>query len=385
VDRQRRWRLLWLFTLIIGLSGMLPSPTGGQERVEVLVVEGESPIIQNDVLQAKQRALEDALATAVHKVIGTFVSAESFSQNFVSIERSILTKIRGYVKNYTVLKEESTPEVVTLTVEVKVSVDPIRDDLTALGILLEAMGHPRVLILIIEEGSGKEFSSASASARELQSTLTSKGFNVVEPSTVQAEAGKVIRERAGDRSLAELIRLSKQAGADLLIFGKGVVQQLTSQGLAGLTGAVVQLETTTMWVETGKTVSTRSTRMNGVGPTPGAALDQAYGKTGQEMATQLLTDIVEKWSAATLNGREVTLRLEVADYARLQRFRKRLGRIFGVKKATQKSFAGTTATLEVTFTGSTEMLADLISSTTFPDLQVHIKAFAADQLQVEVQ
>ena len=125
--------------------------------------------------------------------------------------------------------------------------------------------------------------------------------------------------------------------------------------------------------------------MNGVGPTPGAALDQAYGKTGQEMAAQLLTDIVDKWSAATLNGREVTLRLEVADYARLQRFRKRLSRIFGVKKATQKSFAGTTATLEVTFTGSAEMLADLISSTTFPELQVRIKAFAADQLQVEVQ
>src|SRR5438067_137140 len=145
---------------------MLPSPTGGQERVEVLVVEGESPIIQNDVLQAKQRALEDALATAVHKVIGTFVSAESFSQNFVSIERSILTKTHGYVKNYTILKEESTPEAVTLTVEAKVAVDPIRDDLTALGILLEAMGHPRVLILIIEEGSGKEFSLASAAARE---------------------------------------------------------------------------------------------------------------------------------------------------------------------------------------------------------------------------
>jgi len=63
----------------------------------------------------------------------------------------------------------------------------------------------------------------------------------------------------------------------------------------------------------------------------------------------------------------------------------RLSHIFGVKKATQKSFAGTTATLEVTFTGSAEMLADLISSTTFPELQVRIKAFAADQLQVEVQ
>jgi len=209
VDRQCRRRLLWLFTLIICLSGALLNTTEGQERVEALVVEGESPVIQNDLPQAKQRALEDALATAVHKVIGTFVSAESFSQNFVSIERSILTKTRGYVKNYTVLKEESTPEAVTLTVEVKVAVDPIRDDLTALGILLAAMGHPRVLILIIEEGERKEFTLASAAAREIQSALAHKGFNVVEPSTVQADAGIATLERAGDKRLAELIRLSK--------------------------------------------------------------------------------------------------------------------------------------------------------------------------------
>jgi hypothetical protein len=181
------------------------------------------------------------------------------------------------------------------------------------------------------------------------------------------------------------VRLGKQAGADLLIFGKGTVQQLTTQGLAGLAGAVVHLEATTLWVETGKVVVTQSTRTNGVGPTSTAALDQAYGKAGEEMAAQVIGEIIEKWSAATLSGRLINLQLEVGDYSKLQSFRKRLNRVVGVKKATQKGFSGTAGTIEITFTGTTELLADLIATTEFPDLRVRIKELTADQLKLAVQ
>jgi hypothetical protein len=314
-------------------------------------------------------------------VVGTFVSAESFTQNFVSIDRSILTKTKGYIKNYEVLKDQQTPDVLTLTVKVTVSVDPIRDELAALGILLDAMGNPRVLILVAEGESKGAVPSASAAARELQRVLTQKGFNVLDVATVGTGSGKV----DGGRTPAELVRLGKQAGADVLIFGKGAVQQLTTQGLAGLAAAVVHLETTTLWVETGKVVVTRATRTNGVGPTSTAALDQAYGKAGEEMAVQVIGEIVEKWSAAALSGRLINLQLEVGDYAKLQSFRKRLNRVFGVKKTNQKGFSGSVATMEVTFTGSTELLADLIATTEFPDLHVRIKELTADQLRLAVQ
>ena len=155
-----------LIALILLLSGVSHGTAGDQERVEVITVEGEALILQNDVVQAKQRALEDAFATAVQKVIGTFVSAESFTQNFVSIDRSVLTKARGYIKSYEVLQDLQTPDTLTLTVQVTVSVDPIRDELAALGILLDAMGNPRVLILVAEEGSkGDSILGISGGAR----------------------------------------------------------------------------------------------------------------------------------------------------------------------------------------------------------------------------
>jgi len=62
-----------------------------------------------------------------------------------------------------------------------------------------------------------------------------------------------------------------------------------------------------------------------------------------------------------------------------------LGRIFGIRKAPQKAFSGTAATIEVTFTGSAEMLADLIATTEFPDLRVRIQEFSADQLKLQIQ
>jgi len=93
------------------------------------------------------------------------VSAESFSQNFVSIDRSILTKARGYIKSYEILTAQQTPETFTLTTRITVSIDPIRDELTALGMLLEAMGNPRVLILVVEEGARGDLTLASAAAR----------------------------------------------------------------------------------------------------------------------------------------------------------------------------------------------------------------------------
>ncbi|HPE29537.1 MAG TPA: hypothetical protein PLJ93_04210, partial [Candidatus Mcinerneyibacteriales bacterium] len=91
---------------------------------------------KRDAEMAAQRA-------AVEQGIGTMIDSESLTQNFMLVEDKILSKARGYVKNYKVLSEKQEVDGTwTVTIEATVSQGDLKNDLNALGILREKMGNP---------------------------------------------------------------------------------------------------------------------------------------------------------------------------------------------------------------------------------------------------
>ena len=115
-------------------------------------MHGESPVYDNKIIPARKDALEDAFRNAVRKVLGTLVTAESYTQNAVSIDDSIVTRAKGYVKTYDILEEQRNHDSIMVKVKVTISVMPVKNDLDALRILIESMGNPRIVVIINEEG-----------------------------------------------------------------------------------------------------------------------------------------------------------------------------------------------------------------------------------------
>ncbi|MFQ5964231.1 MAG: hypothetical protein ACE5KZ_08115 [Candidatus Scalinduaceae bacterium] len=369
---------IYLFTIILSfLTSILwavESPT------ETIIVYGESPIYDGKVAPARQRAIEDAFRNAVRKVLGTFVTAESYTQNAISIDDSIMTKAKGYINTYEILEEQKDKESILLKVNVVISIEPIKDDLTAMKILIEAMGNPRIILLIDEDG--QETIRNSYAAEHITKILTKKGFNIVDPFSTGNLTEKEILNAFEKGNFIGLD--SDKLQAEILMLGKGRVENITEVEMSGLIGCIVNLDIKVTSIETGKIVTEQSTRINGVGANRESAYRNAFSKAGENISSLLIDEITIVWGSSLLNGRDINLEISVNDYNKLKDFKRRISYLFGVRHVNQQYFKDSKALFLLKFTGSAQTLADIISTTYFMDIEVTITELSNDVVKVLV-
>jgi hypothetical protein len=338
--------------LLVALA-VLSTSAIAQERVdpEIITVVGESPIYEGNVAQAKERALQEAFSAAISQVMGSYITAESYSQNFVSIDRSVLSKTRGYVKTYDVLQATQQPDNLSLQVKVVVSKESIKDDLTALGILLESMGNPVVQIQAQDEGL-----DAPESGPCLKRFLSAKGFYVL--------------DQVEDRQ------------PDVVITLTGKINNQNAFGETGFSGAVVGLEAKATQQSTKKVIASKDIVANGAGLNETAAKKEAYRKAAEDVAPQLVEAISEKWGQELTAGRSVQLIVKVSEYAKVQQFSKELEHVFGVKKVDLKTFQNNEAQYLVCFAGQTKTLVDLLTRIPADKCPVSVQRFDANVVEL---
>ena len=367
-----------LFVLfIISISSVLCAV---ETSTETIIVSGESPIYDGKVEPARQRALEDSFRNAVRKILGTMVTAESYTQNAISIDDSIVTKAKGYIKTYDILGEQKDKESILLKVKVILSIEPIKDDLTAMKILIDAMGNPRIVQLIDEDG--QETISHSYAAEQITKIFTKNGFNCVDPFSTGNITEKEILNAFEKGDFFGLD--SDKLKADILMLGKGRVENITNIEISGLIGCIVNLDIKVIRTETGKIVTEQSTRINGVGANRESAYKNAFSKAGEDISDLLIDEIIKAWGSSLLNGRDISLEVSVDDYTKLKDFKKRVSHLFGVKQISQKYFKDGKALFLLKFTGSAQTLAEIISTTYFMDIKVAIAELSNDVVKVKI-
>ena len=367
-----------LFVLfIISISSVLCAV---ETSTETIIVSGESPIYDGKVEPARQRALEDSFRNAVRKILGTMVTAESYTQNAISIDDSIVTKAKGYIKTYDILGEQKDKESILLKVKVILSIEPIKDDLTAMKILIDAMGNPRIVQLIDEDG--QETISHSYAAEQITKIFTKNGFNCVDPFSTGNITEKEILNAFEKGDFIGLD--SDKLKADILMLGKGRVENITNIEISGLIGCIVNLDIKVIRIETGKIVTEQSTRINGVGANRESAYKNTFSKAGEDISDLLIDEIIKAWGSSLLNGRDISLEVSVDDYTKLKDFKKRVSHLFGVKQISQKYFKDGKALFLLKFTGSAQTLAEIISTTYFMDIKVAIAELSNDVVKVKI-
>jgi hypothetical protein len=334
----KRFRLLiCVLTFLIPVSGVTADPDAA-----VVQVEGEALVTNGNLPEARERALQEAYSAALTKVLGSYISAESYTRNFESIDRGVYSRTRGYIKRYEVLKETTTEGILQLQVRVEVSTAPLKDDLTALGILQDAIGNPLLLV------QGEEQSLAPpVSVRKFREDLAQRGFRLAQGETDPADV---------------LIRL------------RGSLQSSSEIGGVGMYGAIVSLEAAASWRKSGQSILTAAETANGAGINLQSALADGYTKAAQRLFPLFLERLVSSWQAELSTGRLVPIEVRVASLADLTRFKQRLGKIFGIDKVELKQFQPGLGELLVRFRGSAPQLAELIEKTTFPGQTVSVES-----------
>lgn len=141
-----------LFLGFILLSGNLAFAQG-EARVLNLEVEGSAKIIQNDVVGARDGAIQDALQKAILEAASIILSPTVKNEKYVTARKTITEQPAKYINNYKITAENQKVETYHVTVNTTVAWMDLKSDLARMG-FVEIAGQDKANSIVFLEVNG---------------------------------------------------------------------------------------------------------------------------------------------------------------------------------------------------------------------------------------
>jgi len=376
--------------LLLASCILFPLPSYSQQ-ITSITVEGIGAIVKGDHAIAKDNAVNDALRKAVEQAVGTLVQAQTLVDKYQLISDEIYTKSQGYIKKYSVISErpDLNQGILKVTIQADVSIGDIKNDLNAIGLLLERKNKPRMMV-IIDEKIGSAESGYSPNLSESETVIiqkfTEKGFNFVDQATVKKNIKRnmALQAIAGDDSAAAAIGL--EYGAEAVIIGNAVAK-LAGKGIAGTEMKSIHASVTARAVkaDTGEILATASEK----GAT--AHLDETVGgalaikKASEKIASNLIDQIITKWSGEVGGQTTVQLVITGIDFVSLNKFKTIIqSQVRGVLKLNQRSFTAGVAVIDIETRTNAQSMAEELAMKNFETFKVEIIGLSANKIDMRV-
>lgn len=378
------------YILLLASCFLFVSPSYSQQ-ITSITVEGIGAIVKGDLAIAKDNALNDALRKAVEQAVGTLVQAQTLVDKYQLISDEIYTKSQGYIKKYTIISEKSdlNQGILKVTIQADVSIGDIKNDLNAIGLLLERKNKPRMMV-IIDEKIGSAESGYSPNLSESETVIiqkfTEKGFNFVDQATVKKNIKRnmALQAIAGDDSAAAAIGL--EYGAEAVIIGNAVAK-LAGKGIAGTEMKSIHASVTARAVkaDTGEILATASEKgaTAHLDETAGGAL--AIKKASEKIASNLIDQIITKWSGEVGGQTTVQLVITGIDFVGLNKFKTIIqSQVRGVLKLNQRSFTAGVAVIDIETRTNAQSMAEELAMKNFETFKVEIIGLSANKIDIKV-
>ncbi|HOK01427.1 MAG TPA: DUF6175 family protein [Spirochaetota bacterium] len=362
---------------------------------------GYATIFDNDTALARDRALDDAKAKLVRKILGETVSGTSIMEDYELVANIVEAKSYGLVKNIKIIKQwqEGTEYFVTIegTVEPSVVEDAIED-------ALNRYGRPKFMVLIKETFNGKENMPGFTETEMLiQEIMGNSGFQFVDAAMTQElmkrEKAKMQKAVTGNVSEDVQDLLLDDAGAEVIIIGTAETKAQGEETLkrAGATemksrSAIIRIKAIDVY--TGDILASTSKQAPGLHIEDETAskkaienaLKQILGKTdenGKFKAADFMKTIVNKFVKAA-NAREIKVLIAGLDANELRNFRDQVSnRIRGVSQVIEKGRVGKAARLEVIFAGKTnDFEQELTAKASNMGFEIDVKSSRPNKLEI---
>lgn len=377
----------FLFVFSAGVSAQT-------DEAREVVSSGVGYIMAGDVAHARDDAIDDALRKGIEQVLGTMVESETLVENFQLIEDNIMTKTRGYVQKYDIVKEgKRDAQMYEVTVRAILKVSNIQDDLEGISTLMRRKNTPRVMVMIDEKNVGETpgFHYFEAEMNTAETTLMNyfmaKGFRFIDRATVQRymDQQKASAILQGDTGLAAA--LGKQVGAEVVLTGKAMAKATVVEAY----GAKIRSQQATVQIkairtDTGDIIATTG------GQGKHSHIDDMQGgviaiqEACNKLAEPLMSQILNQWQTDVSSGATIVLNVEgVNDYTELSNFKNSLKYyVRGMQSANQRSYSGGLAVLEVVMKGSADDLAQRLTGKDFNGKQARVTGMTQNSVTVRL-
>jgi hypothetical protein len=334
----------------------------------------------------KDAAIEQAKRDAVEIGLGAYISSETVV-TATSLTDNIYSKAQGFVKTFKVISESKGPDgnwEVTISAEVTAILDEVMQDEAALQTLLSSMNRPRIIFLVREENLIDNVPTDFAETK-LLSLFYEKGFDVVDRQLVQALKGEPDFENALSGNVSAAAKVASQLGADIIVIGTakissgGIFYGMTS-GQADINGKIVRVDTGDILA----VVPNAHGKKPHISPTTAGvnAMNDAAGTLGTEIIRQL----IEKWSTAQSNFVKCYIVLKNADFMSYTMFETFLKAqtVSGIRNAYSKSLNDGIAEYEIEFEGKAMDLAMGLSKTQPDGFNIKVTGIIGNRITAEV-
>ena len=360
-------------------------------RYFILVLALSLPLYANTIEGVgygltKDAAIEQAKRDAVEIGLGAYISSETVV-TATSLTDNIYSKAQGFVKTFKVVSENKGPDgnwEVTISAEVTAILDEVMQDEAALQTLLSSMNRPRIIFLVREENLIDNVPTDFAETK-LLSLFFDKGFDVVDRQLVQALKGEPDYENALSGNVAAAAKVASQLGADIIVIGTakvssgGIFYGMTS-GQADINGKIVRVDTGDILA----VVPNAHGKKPHISPTTAGV--NAMNDAAEKLGTEIIRQLIEKWSTAQSNFVKCYIVLKNADFMSYTMFETFLKAqtVSGIRNAYSKSLNDGVAEYEIEFEGKAMDLAMGLSKTQPDGFNIKVTGITGNRITAEI-
>lgn len=377
---------VWLAAF--ALAGSAARSAGDAAEEKTITAEGIAGVEKGNVGAARDRALDDALRRAVEQAVGTLIESETIVHNYQVISESIYARSAGFVKRYTVVSEGQDGPLYKVSVSAVVGVGDVRNDLESLGLLIQRMSKPRVLVMIPESNIHDQVwwsqwsSSVGTAEAVVIQALRASEFTVLDAGAVKASIDReaALRALEGDDAAAQAV--ARQGGAEVIVTGVAVSDPggAVMGGMSSYQGTV---NVRAVKADTGEILAVANGTGKAVHVSAVAGGNEALKQAASMAASELISGIGKQWAkeasgsrmiAVSVAGVPADLADDVADAIR--------GGVRGIVQVIQREIAGGAARYDVDFKGNGETLSRALGGLELEGGRLEVTAATANKVDL---
>ncbi|MDD5491067.1 MAG: hypothetical protein PHV60_00100 [bacterium] len=316
-----------------------------KEITEVVQAEGLAAVINNDILDAKKRALGEAQRNAVEMTVGVYVNAATKVEKAIMVDQQILSKTNGYIKKYKILSEGREGDFYKTKIEALVKIEAVNKDLNILGLLAPpapTTSNLRIGVVIMDRIDGVP-DTDSVSEMILADKLLGLQYKVIDINEI-ATAAKNLNADNFLSNLEQQKKVGEMIKADILITGNATSSFNTDQGLNGMISYRASISFKVLKIKQSVLIYSNSFSSGGVSTTREAASRESL-KRAAAVAAEDLTRVLDQ-RLKTFNFVSLSVK-NVATLNQLNTVIKGLQNMIEVKYTQTESFANGSADIKV--------------------------------------
>ena len=353
---------------------------------------GTGIIEEDNVDQAREKAIQNALATAVESTVDKILPPKLIISNFQLLNDSIYNPIQKFVKGFRVLAEAQSNDFYRVLVKSTISVDTIRSNLSEIGVKAQKKSLPSILMFISEQNVHQEpfqwwrikplAPQFNAAESELTKTLKKINYKIVNRHALVRKLWARTEFQQDNLELNDAIQFAKTNNAQIVIIGS--VKAFPSMGVFGSGMASIDAEITlkAYQSQTGMLIAETFQTARSVKDNEIISAQEAVSKSAKAAAEDLNKQIEAGLIKASINASQVELLVSgTQKLAYFVAFRKVLSQdIQGVSGIHLKELKANNAKIIVDFAEGGEQLAKRLMMQSFNNFGLNMQQVSSGRI-----